>query len=181
MTISTHVPRAGDDGDRPACGGQGTDFNPRPPCGRRQRGSSLLFVFPEFQPTSPVRETTCICFCCTLHKQFQPTSPVRETSGILSPASSFSPKFQPTSPVRETTRAKRPRLQYRKRFQPTSPVRETTFDRRGTAWLIGISTHVPRAGDDRRRGDRVFPGVQISTHVPRAGDDSSVSRSKALM
>ena len=55
-------------------------------------------------------------------------------------------------------------------FQPTSPVRETTYQRIRHGLLDAISTHVPRAGDDRRFR-RQGRGQAISTHVPRAGDD----------
>ncbi len=57
--ISTHVPRAGDDNvSRVKCA-DNSDFNPRPPCGRR-RGYNWdgHIWFSVFQPTSPVRETT---------------------------------------------------------------------------------------------------------------------------
>ena len=100
--------------------------------------------------------------------------------------------FQPTSPVRETTDI----LMLRRlplKFQPTSPVRETTVCRRSVCnQVIAISTHVPRAGDDRQSPHRLDTttyfnprppcgrrhrdaqaqwSLVISTHVPRAGDD----------
>ena len=40
------------------------------------------------------------------------------------------------------------------------------------AAFTDISIHVPRAGDDARRGDEVRGSVDISIHVPRAGDDT---------
>ena len=80
-----------------------------------------------------------------------------------------------------------------RRFQPTSPVRETTLLVYPNANVKVISTHVPRAGDDRRLEEDIRHGLKfqptspvrettksfppglrdffISTHVPRAGDD----------
>ena len=78
--ISTHVPRAGDDGDQ-------------------------LFQHPSnlrFQPTSPVRETTYNLANELISKRFQPTSPVRETTTTVQILTDIY-RFQPTSPMRETT------------------------------------------------------------------------------
>ena len=126
MSISTHVPRAGDDLLRHLW----------------TRYHRLLF-----QPTSPVRETTRVIVGNVIQRLFQPTSPVRETTvriGQRTPAS----LFQPTSPVRETTLREALECKANKisthvpragddeliavmagvqlAFQPTSPVRETT-------------------------------------------------------
>ena len=60
--ISTHVPRAGDDG-----------FT-----------ATALVMAVTFQPTSPVRETTHDAGVTVVPGIFQPTSPVRETTGVTS-------------------------------------------------------------------------------------------------
>ena len=149
-SISTHVPRAGDD--------------------RSTRSLSSVSV--TFQPTSPVRETTrVIDLRIGRAMQFQPTSPVRETTQFKQEADAlaqisthvpragddvllqqmrgagndFNPRppcgrrrvpqagqrhgkngFQPTSPVRETTSFTPSGRAKSYKFQPTSPVRETT-------------------------------------------------------
>ncbi len=131
------------------------DFNPRPPCGRRLHHIWNAVICILFQPTSPVRETTSSC---------------GKLSGPMI--------FQPTSPVRETTRSAPP-SGGEDVFQPTSPVRETTTEVKDGLLLIGISTHVPRAGDDCGL-DGAVPEPLISTHVPRAGDDLNGRKSKTI-
>ncbi len=78
--ISTHVPRAGDDRKRNGRKSNFPDFNPRPPCGRRRIAIPGREVLQIFQPTSPVRETTCAMNISSRQRLFQPTSPVRETT-----------------------------------------------------------------------------------------------------
>ena len=56
--ISTHVPRAGDDHNHVIYAGCRSNFNPRPPCGRRRVHLARRIWMIVFQPTSPVRETT---------------------------------------------------------------------------------------------------------------------------
>ncbi len=67
LCISTHVPRAGDDRQSGTPCARNTYFNPRPPCGRRQGHLFDFQFFQEFQPTSPVRETTYPFGCLTMH------------------------------------------------------------------------------------------------------------------
>ncbi len=103
--------------------------------------------------------------------QFQPTSPVRETTGTPGQTPAGSWRFQPTSPVRETTWACCLYTYRRKPFQPTSPVRETTG--LSAVFLKTANYFNPRPPCGRRLflyflGKYELP---ISTHVPRAGDD----------
>ena len=192
--ISTHVPRAGDD--------------------ERQFVIDRLNI--AFQPTSPVRETTIPLDDIKKAIAFQPTSPVRETTCVCPTCGQDLPKFQPTSPVRETTSCLAQDIDASRNFNPrppcgrrryplSHPIRAADFNprppcgRRPTmsSTILGItaiSTHVPRAGDDRRSSpsfrrpqtfqpttpvrETTMPGhagrpiVAISTHVPRAGDDA---------
>ena len=82
MSISTHVPRAGDD---------------------LLRHLWTLYHRLLFQPTSPVRETTRVIVGNVIQRLFQPTSPVRETTRVSPRRAEARGAFQPTSPVRETT------------------------------------------------------------------------------
>ena len=202
LLISTHVPRAGDDGSPRPWPPPPHHFNPRPPCGRRQDQPFSILPAVEFQPTSPVLETT------------QPQTPT------LLPCWNFNPR--PPCGRRLFLRTSNPCLA---NFNPRPPCgRRLCF-----CVLVqprqGISTHVPRAGDDLLCPDLLvdfpnfnprppcgrrlvlFPFVQqniqfqptspvretttitaaphtgqaISTHVPRAGDDVATSKRRIYM
>ena len=56
--ISIHVPRAGDDYNLTEFIESKSHFNPRPPCGGRQKGTREPDALKIFQSTSPVRGTT---------------------------------------------------------------------------------------------------------------------------
>ena len=149
--ISTHVPRAGDDQAAPTDRSARQNFNPRPPCGRRPVNAETYTAAGQFQPTSPVRETTVIYtfghtgIVISTHvpragDDFRALSSWRqaEISTHVPRAGddqyrfdpyTGQPLFQPTSPVRETTLTML-MIAQDKRFQPTSPVRETTRRRK---------------------------------------------------
>ena len=102
--ISTHVPRAGDDGQYFTNEYRNPNFNPRPPCGRRPLSPEDDTIGDSaFQPTSPVRETTKSNGKARQHfYDFNPRPPCgrRQHNGRLHMTEII---FQPTSPVRETT------------------------------------------------------------------------------
>ena len=103
--ISTHVPRAGDDGQYFTNEYRNPNFNPRPPCGRRPLSPEDDTIGDSaFQPTSPVRETTKSNGKARQHfYDFNPRPPCgrRQHNGRLHMTEII---FQPTSPVRETTK-----------------------------------------------------------------------------
>ena len=148
------------------------NFNPRPPCGRRPVRAIARSTTFAFQPTSPVRETTLMReLGLDWDKEFQPTSPVRETTGQRFGICGKTVDFNP-----------RPPCGRRRQFF------------HAVLHILLISTHVPRAGDDRLTSSSMPPErfqptspvrettktkhiktrhKPISTHVPRAGDDDS--------
>ena len=168
-----------------------------------------------FQPTSPVRETTGDGQREAFRRNhFNPRPPcgrrrpgqhAQDRRGNISthvPRAGDDPgidrirrqcgHFNPRPPCGRR-RALGYVVQMCKVFQPTSPVRETTTCGSPARPVQLISTHVPRAGDDPRTGERNGDGTDfnprppcgrrpssaysddrsapISTHVPRAGDD----------
>ena len=152
MSISTHVPRAGDD---------------------LLRHLWTLYHRLLFQPTSPVRETTRVIVGNVIQRLFQPTSPVRETTRVIV-GNVIQRLFQPTSPVRETTRVSPRRAEARGAFQPTSPVRETTV-RIGQRTPASLFQPTSPVRETTLREALEDDTVQISTHVPRAGDDELIA------
>ena len=144
-------------------------FNPRAPCGARQRQHDALlrqplisihaplagrdsasmthfFASPLFQSTRPVRGATLLSVLVYLIIIFQSTRPVR---GATSASVRFSGNVNISI---HAPRAGR-----------DSPTPEADLD-------AAISIHAPRAGRDAGR-DVVRPGEHISIHAPRAGRD----------
>ena len=103
-----------------------TNFNPRPPCGRRQKGFRVLLVDNEFQPTSPVRETT----------------PGFEDNRQHRPISTHVPRAGDDVMCRE--------VRHGKNISTHVPRAGDDDPGRDLSGAGAISTHVPRAGDDRR-------------------------------
>ena len=169
VSISTHVPRAGDDSAlhhaiyvRPI-----STHVPR--AGDDRISSSSATAATSFQPTSPVRETTRLSGNAFPRPSI--STHVPRAGDDASPPFLFHsrPYFNPRPPCGRR-RIERGFPQDRKLFQPTSPVRETTQPKQAAKVAVGISTHVPRAGDDHPER-HLIPCRFISTHVPRAGDD----------
>ena len=148
--ISTHVPRAGDD----------------------QEVRITVLAMYLFQPTSPVRETTHSRGQYSALAQISTHVPRAGDDGQRHDLPSWGQHFNPRPPCGRR-RAWRHGERVEIAFQPTSPVRETTSGDTDAMRKELISTHVPRAGDDRCNLLPRFNPVNISTHVPRAGDDLS--------
>ena len=127
---------------------EGSNFNPRAPCGARRlfyqkQNGGLIF-----QPTRPLRGATC-----------------------AAPTARRPPwYFNPRAPCGARRRRSRgcPR---NRRFQPTRPLRGATgcYISQNNVWRI--STHAPLAGRDWRGGATVSTSRSISTHAPLAGRD----------
>ena len=166
VAISTHVPRAGDDDIHSL-----TRFEPListhvPRAGDDQQCQVQYLVLRQFQPTSPVRETTgAQAHLYVGRKHFNPRPPCGRRLCPVTQDGRLS-QFQPTSPVRETTRRAK-HMVVQLIFQPTSPVRETTDCYMCRDCIVKISTHVPRAGDDRLKSDNpaALSGFQPTSPV----------------
>ena len=168
--ISTHVPRAGDDGrvrlDMPA----GMNFNPRPPCGGRRRRRRRSLQKSRFQPTSPVRGTTAIGPKRIDERiDFNPRPPCGGRHN-LTRRYVFMKIFQPTSPVRGTTNGCPFLRSGEANFNPRPPHGGRPAPPPSNDGDIVISTHVPRTGDDGKLSPVSTGTSTISTHVPRTGD-----------
>ena len=174
-TISTHVPRAGDD--------------------LYLAMNSLPHM--SFQPTSPVRETTLSAPPAPRQPPyFNPRPPCGRRPSPPTAAGSSPADFNPRPPC---GRRRWTRLNLPARIRISTHVPRAGDDAK--IWTLidpsgNISTHVPRAGDDHHdAGVTVVPGIFqptspvrettsdipclttsaiISTHVPRAGDDGGL-------
>ena len=196
MLISIHVPRVEDDSYFAPLLSFQSDFNPRPPCGGRQKNctipSWLNFIsihVPRVEDDFAPMKT---CFTSAL---FQSTSPVWRTTSRPRAAGRKHRNFNPRPPCggrpcrgsadrqRGSISIHVPRVEDDSKtigfpprassFQSTSPVWRTTADFPAVVKLqpVRISIHVPRVEDDPAEAIRTFPFRCISIHVPRVEDD----------
>ena len=145
--ISIHAPRAGSDFHDADYIKVTINFNPRSPCGERQRTAEELTHVNDFNPRSPCGERPkCVCLM-QCRKYFNPRSPCGERqvdADALAEAQKISihaPRagsdyakakkiqrlinFNPRSPCGERP-SKRTRKKQRCKFQSTLPVRGAT-------------------------------------------------------
>ena len=146
--ISIHAPRAGSDPQKLVYHRLLSYFNPRSPCGERQKGLWGSILINPFQSTLPVRGATRAARRRGYNRGH----------------------FNPRSPCGERRRAYRASRAYRA-FQSTLPVRGATQGIQGEQGIQGISIHAPRAGSDEAALKGVRDGMDISIHAPRAGSD----------
>ena len=160
---------------RPPCGGRPRkggkvlwkNFYPRPPCGGRP-DAMLTMEVRLFLSTSPLRGTTCGTGCSSKSFDFYPRPPCggRPLAGRIHTATH---KFLSTSPLRGTTQ-----IANRLGISIHVPLAGDDQRFRDSSRVNGISIHVPLAGDDRVIAFHAALSA-ISIHVPLAGDDSTSS------
>ena len=152
QVISIHAPRAGRDDSRLSAARGVLDFNPRAPCGARQKEVTQLIASVTFQSTRPVRGATANRNqhdCQETH--FNPRAPCGARRLLHTCYISSNQYFNPRAPCGA-------RLQRFSQcifvlyFNPRAPcgARHGAFDggKRGE----GISIHAPRAGRDLSSG-----------------------------
>ena len=149
MSISIHVPLAGDDSFRSTGRPLRHDFYPRPPCGGRPKSSGpMCLASLYFYPRPPCGGRQARFPNRSKKPLFLSTSPLRGTTGCPGQNSLAHFYFYPRPPCGgrplPAPRPSRPAT-----FLSTSPLRGTT---RGLCHAIKqvnyISIHVPLAGDD---------------------------------
>ncbi len=128
LRISTHVPRAGHDGNirytltpavqfQPTCPVRGTTrksfpyrarlphFNPRAPCGARPRSCEVFHGADPISTHVPrAGHDEPNNGIMLVHQQFQPTRPIRGATWPRRPCTTRIFRFQPTRPIRGATR-----------------------------------------------------------------------------
>ncbi len=147
IIVSIHAPRAGSD-SRGGHWSTGLDcFNPRPPCGERQKAPTPKLEVPKFQSTPPVRGATVLtCQLTCRNHCFNPRPPCGERH-LTVHAAVIGLEFQSTPPVRGATCPPTRAIVWAT-FQSTPPVRGATPANAPDGAGDGVSIHAPRAGSD---------------------------------
>ena len=123
-----------------------------------------------FQSTFPLRGTTpCKLYVSSMFKYFNPRSPCGERRS-RSATSLPSWNFNPRSPCGERPFQSR-YSRHPVHFNPRSPCGERRTGFGEFDCFLGISIHVPLAGNDRET-DLAAQAQSISIHVPLAGNDA---------
>ena len=125
-------------------------FNPRSPCGERQRSRCTPAPGDVFQSTLPVWGATIIA------------RPHTKNKGI----SIHAPRVG-------SDRCMPPKTWNRWNFNPRSPCGGATASVSGLSVGINISIHAPRVGSDYEALARGGSRYEISIHAPRVGSDST--------
>ena len=154
VSISIHVPLAGNVFHRPAIDLYLTHFYPRSPCGERPAGSPLCFLHKQFLSTFPLRGTSSLTASALTTRLISIHVPL---AGNVQTIPCFYQRpfyFYPRSPCGERRHsfATNNRLNV---FLSTFPLRGTSQPRaRPGLPLPAISIHVPLAGNVRP-GERI--------------------------
>ncbi len=83
LTISIHAPRVGSDVEKLGSPKVAIDFNPRSPCGERQKSGIHKHHLQHFNPRSPCGERRRDAGRCRRHLRFQSTLPVWGATGLI--------------------------------------------------------------------------------------------------
>ena len=143
MRGATHHPRSP--------GGPG-NFNPRSPCGERQR----------------IRMVQAAALAISIH------APHAGSDRRLMTMATTKGDFNPRSPCGERRGSKR-RKKIRRQFQSTLPMRGATPNFSRFSANSSISIHAPHAGSDTKWRVKIKM-LQISIHAPHAGSDLALTR-----
>ena len=144
--ISIHAPRAGRDSAAIPHGRRSINFNPRAPCGARQRSSHRRCRDTYFNPRAPCGARLVDIYGEDAQGTFQSTRPVRGATEVKELFSGTA-QFQSTRPVRGATAVFVLFITLHL-FQSTRPVRGATRAALYIRVSTEISIHAPRAGRD---------------------------------
>ena len=146
--ISIHAPRAGCDGEDHRTDGDHRHFNPRTPCGVRQRARDPCPGRGDFNPRTPCGVRPLACCVFLEDPAFQSTHPVRGATSLWLGRRRQSKHFNPRTPcgVRPSRRVS---LSQPSRFQSTHPVRGATVHCLSCAKLHTFQSTHPVRGATR--------------------------------
>ena len=125
LSISIHVPRVGDDGERLTCEVSSSNFNPRPPCG----GRPIMLCIVEMQVV------------ISIHVPRVGDDPL--VPSIIWICSNFNPR-----PPRGGRRRLKWTVEVWEHFNPRPPRGGRQRKAESLRKYLDISIHVPRVGDD---------------------------------
>ena len=145
------------------------DFNPRSPCGERLNTLNELAKALDFNPRSPCGERRECCRVCAMSYYFNPRSPCGERR--LSVTGHFYPiGFQSTLPLRGATHPSH-HIFCRRIISIHAPLAGSDEDIPYFLNAYRISIHAPLAGSDFLPLS-ALRALDISIHAPLAGSDS---------
>ena len=147
--ISTHAPLAGRDERRPTASARPSNFNPRAPCGARQKIGEEYETPPKISTHAPLAGRD-------RHRLHHGHRVEISTHAPLAGRDAAKKMFV---------------QQLKEHFNPRAPCGARLPQHRHRCRGNRISTHAPLAGRDACPAGR-FPVLRISTHAPLAGRDS---------
>ena len=155
----------GSDRRQPSHFPQGTDFNPRSPCGERQLKPGTNPTYNHFNPRSPCGERRgCLLGCCP-RSSISIHAPRVGSDHILNATLITSIYFNPRSPCGERPRSHRFSANIAK-FQSTLPVWGATSKTSKDVRHVSISIHAPRVGSDDRGAQSPLGSAQFQSTLP---------------
>ena len=132
-----------------SCGGcDGSDFNPRAPCGARLLLRAVDHLLQDFNPRAPCGARPVTLYC---------------SKGFV--------RFQSSRPVRGATLGKPGKHRVQSNFNPRAPCGARLQSLNQKVTFLEISILAPRAGRDLKRFKNVLILLLISILAPRAGRD----------
>ena len=167
---STPPARGGDNHTTPP-GGEGRDFNPRPPRGGRPVLLDRVQVVFNFNPRPPARGATWTPHPAAPRFTFQSTPPAR--GGDLDDAGGGAAlaQFQSTPPREGGDCFALVFTWNDEHFNPRPPARGATAAIVIVWLIINISIHAPREGGRLKFGHTALQLCKISIHAPHEGGD----------
>ena len=165
QVVSIHAPHAGRDRGRndhpPHC----CCFNPRAPCGARQKTDAQYADDLEFQSTRPMRGATHNKHTIGIHVcGFNPRAPCGARLYLGNEGLSII-EFQSTRPMRGATTDILEERRYRM-FQSTRPMRGATLRTSLGICRCTVSIHAPHAGRDSRSFAPLFEDICFNPRAP---------------
>ena len=173
-SISIHAPRAGSDSSRRSSPTFRDYFNPRSPCGERQRILWTTMHLLIFQSTLPGRGATLSPVLILGKSQISIHAP-RAGSDVACLGSVLADlDFNPRSPGGERP-TQRANADGKYHFNPRSPGGERQLSRESTNVFALFQSTLPGRGATRKLRLAYVVTARISIHAPRAGSDMTHS------
>ena len=150
IKISIHAPLAGRDCTMSVHRETGSHFNPRAPCGARQRRIFSACIANRISIHAPLagRDELTIMYW-SVFSVFQSTRPLRGATRFKRPQAGRS-RFQSTRPLRGATSRSGKPLSRPRYFNPRAPCGARREGISGAASWLWISIHAPLAGRDSK-------------------------------
>ena len=175
FAISIHAPHAGCDPRRCCPSRRGGYFNPRTPCGVRQRPFRRSRRSPYFNPRTPCGVRPCACALrASMLVEFQSTHPMRGATRVRL-YRGFCVYISIHAPHAGCETNRKKFFFCNCHFNPRTPCGVRLLHVHFTVNTALISIHAPHAGCDVYKCTSLFVYDCISIHAPHAGCDARVT------